>query len=84
MNRILVYYENETGRVKVARTYGAAVEIPEDEQEQDYADFPELRNGEGIGRIFRYLTQEEKEAGWRDVRVDITKDPHEIVFEGGE
>jgi hypothetical protein len=83
-NRILVYYDEVTGETLLTRMYGEYCAIPPDEQEQDFAEYPELRNGEGIGRIFRYLTQEEKDAGWRDVRVDTTKDPHEIVFEGGE
>ncbi|MGI5898644.1 MAG: hypothetical protein ACOX8S_01835 [Christensenellales bacterium] len=83
MNRILIYYDSKTGEILVIRHYGSEFPIPDDEQEQDYADYPELRNGEGIGRLFRHLTPQEQAGRWSKVRVDMTKQPHEIVFEEG-
>lgn len=76
-----VYYKEENGEVLVFRTYYHCEPEPE-EIAEDYAQYPELNNGEGVGRIFRQLTAQEMADGWRSLGVDISKQPPEIVFEG--
>lgn len=80
MNYLLVYYDEITGEALVIRYYYNDV-MTDSTPADDFAAYPELRGGRGIGCVFVELTEELAAAmDGAKISVDIMAEPPELVF----